>query len=76
MELARINHWSPPGSGPGFVYLPIGSDNTSNGHEHAMKVLCVSAVSLEGSPSTYPKVAPEPAIYLPSVRMIPLGPAP
>lgn len=28
------------------------------------------------SRGTYPKVAPEPAIYLPRVRMTPLGPAP
>jgi len=30
----------------------------------------------ESKSNTYPKVAPDPSMYLPRVRMTPLGPAP
>lgn len=62
LELPRIDHWRPPGSGPGLVHLSIGPDNASNGHEkaienpHASALYPQSAVlHPEGSPIDLPE---------------------
>lgn len=55
----------------------IGSNYTSNGHEEAViRDGQHMRAALRRRVGTDPKVAPDPAMYWPRVRMIPFGPAP
>jgi hypothetical protein len=53
----------------------ISSDHTADTHEEAISPVSIRPSSFS-SGITNPNVAPEPAMYCPSVRMIPFGPAP
>jgi hypothetical protein len=59
----------------------VGPNNAADGHEEAGRKVsshrsgdfCLVCL---GEDQTYPKVAPEPSMYCPSVLMMPFGPAP
>lgn len=73
------------GSTPGFVVGTFGSDNAADGHEHSviafvsifdLKLESATQVTAKETFEAYPKVAPEPSMNFPRVRITPLGPAP
>jgi hypothetical protein len=56
--------------------LGLGSDCGSYGHEEADKKVSLGPDSSPTQHRTYPKVAADPNMYCPSVRIMPLGPGP
>lgn len=54
----------------------IRPDNTADGHEEPIGDLLAARHGAEENAGTDPKVAPDMAMYCPSVLMMPLGPAP
>ena len=77
--LSGEHHRGSSGTEPEVVLGSLVADDATDGHEQAIKggvdqYMVHHDIKLETQ--AYPKVAPEPSMYLPSVRMTPLGPAP
>jgi hypothetical protein len=72
-------YWTSPGSSKGFHSLLgncVGSDHASNRHEESGQASELCTGNWFSDDLTYPKVAPDPSIYCPSVLITPFGPAP
>lgn len=62
---------------PGIVVGSFGADDATNGHEQTTAEIGQHGMADKTQEKdTYPKVAPDPSMYLPRVRMTPFGPAP
>jgi hypothetical protein len=82
---SRENHRGSASPPPGLVVRALRPNDTADGHEHTILLRVWSVHNLtqpharlqqENRARPYPKVAPDPSIYLPSVRITPFGPAP
>ncbi len=75
--LSWHDNWSPFWSSKGFCCLLrdcVCSNHTADGHEESSGLVSTEGESAQKG--SYPKVAPEPIMYWPSVRITPFGPAP
>lgn len=74
--LTGEHHRGTAGTKPGIVVGSFGADDATNGHEQTTEGTGQHGMDRLQREDTYPKVAPDPSMYLPRVRMTPLGPAP